>query len=989
MSRAAYIDQSLLLEAAIEGVDDILDITPANNDDLVRENQLSLLTDAVVTGQLMSCIGNADAILPDNIDLSVLWRVAKRMGLSRKELAEHLSSGQKLLLLFQEMHLYEIDIEDDAPLILDMLKIDGEHVITPVVVANRCIQKLAAVLQSKQPLYDLEIERSQDAEPPSELALHRRDTYLGLCRPVLKAALTMHSQGLLALETLVILLISGYLGHQFITEVEKQHIAAHMPVFRDDDDNDEEDSYKSDEAIAQLLLVYNTSPIVYTSLVQHDLNLLAIPLMGSHAHAFKKSELMKLFSSLSPVLRAAVARRLVAKGKQLSLAFNIAIDINDSELGRAVMGCGVAAQNVVKWTMMLLDAGMLDTNAAVASLTKLLREWIAVPGNDRHPEFGGSKRVLRMDEVVSNAIHPISSRPFEVLKLLLTLSSTIYMSWIPELMKRDPKLVLSRIDKMIPSALLVLLYHNYRDQIADKRGDILWRIIETGHTAQCIDFAEEACLLFNPNSKSHCGALDKLHNVVQWVDYCALTSIVGYLTDRQRNRAISLAFATYDRNVLNGDRDRDRRWRRTLAFVRGEMFKSSIEYSTMMAVAAHRDELKLDQNDLARLAIGAVSGPIEYISKIAPETPLWLLALLAQWKLINLSSPKVSAHSWTYQWSPGAGGGNIWEEFSPELDKHTNQGILVKVGDTIDGGGPRRDFYTILGAQLESSNLFTKHEGYLLPTPAASFANNTENRSWIVSMRNLGLLLSRVSMVDHCVLGLQLHPVIAIMIALPRCLERGTPWEAVLHICGRENIELVAPRSIWSRNVQTIWADIARRYEPWMRDIKYIAEGYVAGGFVGTVITPISLQQAITGIVCKLDGDDGLLARLVVEIGFENQNGTRLSDEARASISQTYKGAFVALLQSLDADVLDAVYRFWFGCNRPDWSVGQPTVHIFKTGSQGPPAIRAQTCSNLLCLPLIDYASLDELQNSLARLLSEALENQRVADGAGLLFQNA
>jgi hypothetical protein len=116
--------------------------------------------------------------------------------------------------------------------------------------------------------------------------------------------------------------------------------------------------------------------------------------------------------------------------------------------------------------------------------------------------------------------------------------------------------------------------------------------------------------------------------------------------------------------------------------------------------------------------------------------------------------------------------------------------------------------------------------------------------------------------------------------------------------------------------------------------------------------------------------------------------------QIRDAPSPHYHSALVNIMRRMPQKTLMELFRFWFGTERPDidfyggvWLEFAPPVrdqHLAWSANQ----IHAYTCSYTMRVPrMADESSVAVLEPPLEGLLELALQNQRLADSAGLHFQ--
>jgi hypothetical protein len=328
----------------------------------------------------------------------------------------------------------------------------------------------------------------------------------------------------------------------------------------------------------------------------------------------------------------------------------------------------------------------------------------------------------------------------------------------------------------------------------------------------------------------------------------------------------------------------------------------------------------------------------------------WIISKLIDYKyydypsLQNIHTCSIIQFKWNSQksWDLLRANKN-WRKFSP---------LTVSNGEGYDAGGISRSFNWDLGIELR--NKFSNFEGYILPVLDMS----------LDEAHDIGFLLGRCLINGkNYPIGLDLHPVIYYFCGACYYLEHCS-LEIIEYSLGHDILYLLSPKTIYNKTPETLTADIMEKYEKWMPLISEIARGFLL--FTKNVNNKrrinscSSLITAVYGTEIRLDGSEGLFSKLVIH----------------GDGKEEYLEILKIILHSWTSIEVNELYRFWFGCPKPNFTNNFPSISVTKTVGLA----QAATCSYMLRLPYYEQLHGDELRIAVEKCLRDTLAEQLAAE---------
>jgi hypothetical protein len=403
--------------------------------------------------------------------------------------------------------------------------------------------------------------------------------------------------------------------------------------------------------------------------------------------------------------------------------------------------------------------------------------------------------------------------------------------------------------------------------------------------------------------------------------------------------------------------------------------KPHIDGLGMLKLLEHRRYIGIEYGKILQLLPHHKSNPDEnksvinnMDSNVIEELPPAVAAVLRAHEILPYDEGYRGP--WNVKWD----GGDCWHLLRDQLVENWNKRIIIVHQQVNDGGGPSKEFYSLLGKELTDSH-FTAHptEVGLLPRPDASAKD----------MYMIGRLLYRAIHIDRQQLNLDLHPAIWTLLAAPKIALGDLNWDTAHDLVGAEWLSIVAPRAVWTRRSADIVGEICRRYAPWMRLIRHLIDGWSSADPHPN--TPSGLMKT----VCNPEADlDGVLKRLTVVPNVSVVN--------RHALVSSYRQAFTAALRGMSVEKLQELWRFWFGTTRLredgkdiELSIGNDRDDELDDVHEQEAPAKSWTCVN--SIEIAHYAkhvreTLEERTLRITQAIKLALENQQLSNSAGILY---
>lgn len=306
------------------------------------------------------------------------------------------------------------------------------------------------------------------------------------------------------------------------------------------------------------------------------------------------------------------------------------------------------------------------------------------------------------------------------------------------------------------------------------------------------------------------------------------------------------------------------------------------------------------------------------------------------------------------------------------LDSH-REAWTIRNGEGLDYGGIRKEFFSSIGKEItDSCDKFGK---YLLP------------RSNLPSqlLYDIGCILGRSCFVDGHALHMALHPFVQVMLCWDWILyptNNAYPWRAIELLLGSERLLEIAPEmyyrikniSIEERELlssQEMISEMMTRFAEWVPAVMCMRAGF-SRYKRNTILPPKYLDMRIGGAgALQIDQ----LTALLQTTGAES-----ITD-----LLPIYADIVISILESWPLMDQTRFYSFWFGTERPRWDSDEPPKLVI-VGPGGQAAI-SRTCFNQLEISRMEDDDLCKLRDHVELQMRASLNNQAIAEQAGLLYQ--
>jgi hypothetical protein len=306
------------------------------------------------------------------------------------------------------------------------------------------------------------------------------------------------------------------------------------------------------------------------------------------------------------------------------------------------------------------------------------------------------------------------------------------------------------------------------------------------------------------------------------------------------------------------------------------------------------------------------------------------------------------------------------------LDSHREAWTIMN-GEGLDYGGIRKEFFSAIGKEIAES--CDKFGEYLLP------------RSNLPAelLYDIGCILGRSCFIDGHALHMALHPFIQVMLCWDWILcptNNSYPWRAIELLLGQERLLEIAPQmyyriknlSIDERELLSsheMINEMMARFAEWVPAVMCMRAGFLRYRRT-TILPPKYLDMRIGGAgVLQIDQLTALL---------QTTGSGAISD-----LLPIYADMVISILEDWPLADQTRFYSFWFGTERPRWDSDEPPKLVI-VGPGGQAAL-SRTCFNQLEISRMEDDDLCKLRDHVEQQMRASLNNQAIAEQAGLLYQ--
>jgi hypothetical protein len=317
-------------------------------------------------------------------------------------------------------------------------------------------------------------------------------------------------------------------------------------------------------------------------------------------------------------------------------------------------------------------------------------------------------------------------------------------------------------------------------------------------------------------------------------------------------------------------------------------------------------------------------------------------------------------------------------KFARNLLSLNKTGLWIIQNDVgLDYGGIRKEFFAMLGKEINETCCM-KQGVYMLPDP------NTESSL----LYDIGCIFNRCYFIDKYSLNIAFHPFIHVMLCWSWILhsvdsvQTPYPWLVIEQLLGPEWLLELCPELYYHTknlsiseklniNPNEMVTEMTTRFAQWLPAVLIMRAGFIRHR-VQLVTPPRWLDMNIAGVgSLKLDQ---LEAFLQVS-----------GPEAISDSLIKYENALIKIIRRWTLQQQTELYRFWFGTDRPSWDSDEPPkLHIIGPGNK---AAFSHTCFNQLEISRVDNVDINELEVQIENQLLASLENQRISQSFGMLYQ--
>lgn len=316
----------------------------------------------------------------------------------------------------------------------------------------------------------------------------------------------------------------------------------------------------------------------------------------------------------------------------------------------------------------------------------------------------------------------------------------------------------------------------------------------------------------------------------------------------------------------------------------------------------------------------------------------------------------------------------LWKTITP------NSGTIQFInGDAVDVGGVSREFHEKLGESMIP--ITGVMDGYKIPTGNGNL--------W-------GAVIRRIVMWDRQAIGVDLHPLVCVLICWGWLLHpiEPYPYAVVSALLDRDVLMVLAPKTAYRiieacTNPETAMQPCVELSEEIHE--RYLSDPVLLSNLCAMIhtanaplnISPRRLFNMLAGGEKKIDLDV-LFGTLEVKLSIIQDNAQE--------IKTAFKVAFTSKLQAMremqsndnnDNKGLNELYRFWFGTIRPNFDNEAPVLNI--VAEMAYPVAKSHVCVSQLNIPYTQNAS--NINNHVSICIDRAIENQKIAIITGMLYQ--
>lgn len=385
------------------------------------------------------------------------------------------------------------------------------------------------------------------------------------------------------------------------------------------------------------------------------------------------------------------------------------------------------------------------------------------------------------------------------------------------------------------------------------------------------------------------------------------------------------------------------------------------------------EELSMEYNDLFTTD--------RYSPSYRPGSPYklsrWEYAILNNFKSVDLSKCNGLSNSKDSFSIKDSRHGDKWTS-PPTYEKHIQDNVIgnfdypkwYSTSGTTDHG-EHREYHWHLGASMKI--MFEELDGYLVPRSDIS-----EEQAIM-----LARTVARAVFTDQGRLELLIHPAILVRITMRNMKDANIPWEVVEELVGKDWIEFLSPEAASQKNFDTLLKDVRNKCKISTK------EYHSMGTFTETIRNLITDSIAIgplklSWLLCSPEINiDALFENIYKQINDDDDNTSYRDIKSEFEIVN----AFEKELRSWPLDKRNKFLRIWMGSLNIDLSTDILSFVAIKVQEDNTciPDIKFYVCTRRIILK-IAYNSNEELATKTADYCNQVLENQRLAEDAGIYF---